>query len=112
METLFLLLAAHALLDYPLQGDFLAKAKHPLDREVSAYMGKGFWVHALTSHALIQGGGVAVVTGIWWLGLFETIAHWIIDYGKCMWRYSIHVDQFLHVLCKVVWTLIAISNVN
>jgi hypothetical protein len=110
-EILFLLLAVHALCDYPLQGDFLAKAKNHNDTEIIKFMGKGFWLHALTSHSLIQGGGVALVTGIWWLGLMETVAHWLIDFGKCAGKYNIHYDQGLHVLCKIVWAFIAASYI-
>ena len=112
LEILFLLLAVHALCDYPLQGDFLAKAKNYNDTEIVKFMGKGFWVHALTSHSLIQGGGVALVTGIWWLGLLETIFHWIIDFGKCANYYGIHMDQGLHIMCKVLWAFIAITIIT
>ena len=47
-----------------------------------------------------------VVTGIWWLGALEALAHALIDFGKCEGRYGIHVDQGLHVACKIVWLAI------
>lgn len=92
------MLAAHALCDYPLQGDFLAQAKNR-----HTPIGKTFWPHALTCHALIHGGAVALITGSVVLGIGETLCHWVIDWGKCENLYGIHTDQALHVGCKVGW---------
>jgi len=103
IEMLFILLSAHALCDYPLQGDFLAKAKNSNDKDIVKFMGEGFWVHALVSHSLIHGGAVALVTGSVALGVAETICHALIDHGKCQNKFNIHVDQALHVACKVLW---------
>lgn len=102
MNLLFLLLAAHALCDYPLQGDFLAKAKN----RVAPLPGIP-WFQALGAHALIHGGAVALLTGIWWLGLAEAVAHFVIDDAKCRNRLTFNADQLLHGLCKVVWALVA-----
>ena len=45
--------------------------------------------------------------GVWNLALgfavAESVAHWLIDHGKCQKLYGIHLDQGLHVLCKVAW---------
>lgn len=98
---LFLLIAGHALADYPLQGDFLAKGKNhkaPID-------GFPFW-HCLIAHSIIHGGMVALITQNVWLGLAETIAHTAVDYGKCDGRYGINVDQALHIGCKILWVII------
>jgi hypothetical protein len=35
--------------------------------------------------------------------LAETGLHWLIDHGKCQGWYRIHVDQSLHVACKLLW---------
>jgi hypothetical protein len=51
-----------------------------------------------------------VVTGSATLGLLETVAHWAIDFGKCEKWYSIHVDQALHLLCKVAWLGLLATN--
>lgn len=98
---LFLLLAGHALADYPLQGDFLAANK--------ARTGPNYvpWWQALLAHALIHGGLVAVITGVWWLGLAETIVHAATDHLKCEKRIGINADQAVHIACKVLWALIA-----
>jgi hypothetical protein len=43
-----------------------------------------------------------------WLGLFETVAHWVIDFGKSEGWYGFHLDQILHVVCKIAWAYIII----
>ena len=103
-QTLFLLLAGHALADYPLQGDFLAKAKN----RAAPIPGVPFY-QALGAHALIHGGVVAIVTGIWWLGLLEVIAHAVIDDAKCTGKIGFNEDQFLHVLCKLWWLALFVA---
>lgn len=88
-----MLIAAHWLLDYPLQGEFLANAKRlgPLR------------VYHLIAHAGLQGAGVAVVTGNIWLGLLEWLAHAIIDEAKVRGKTTLAQDQALHMVCKVLW---------
>lgn len=95
-STLFLLLAAHWVADYPLQGDFLsnAKQKGPLR------------VYHLIAHAGIHGGAVMIITGSWILGVTEWIAHTIIDELKIRGKTTFAVDQFLHISCKIVYVFI------
>lgn len=100
MELMFWLLVGHVLADYPLQGDFLAKAKN----RFAPIPGVPWW-QALSAHALIHGGMVGLITGYWWFGLFEFAAHWRIDYAKCKGDISFNEDQYLHVLCKFVWVV-------
>jgi len=61
------------------------------------------WYQCLMAHALIQAGGVALVTGSVLLGGLEAIAHFGIDYLKCRGAFSYNIDQALHVACKVAW---------
>lgn len=98
----FALVAAHALCDYPLQGDFLAKGKN----RTTPIPGMP-WQQLLGAHAAIHGGAVGLITGVWWLGLMEFAAHFIIDDLKCRSRLTFNQDQALHVVCKVVWVAIA-----
>ena len=106
---LFFFLVGHALMDYGLQSDAIAvckcrKAGHPLQQAVP-------WYYWLTAHALLHGGAVgAVVRGCGYdvplaaaYGIAEAAVHWCIDLGKCEKWYGIHVDQGLHVGCKVLW---------
>ena len=107
---LFFLLAGHALMDFSLQTDTIAvckcrRANHMIQQAVP-------WYYWLTAHALLHGAAVGLVVamgypGNWNLivgfGLAETLIHWVIDYGKCEKLYNIHIDQGLHILCKLVW---------
>lgn len=104
IEIFLLMIVAHALCDYPLQGDFLAQTKrrdHEFNKSIPF-----LWVHSLTSHAIIHGGAVGLITGVWWLGVAEFVCHWIIDYAKCENKISLHTDQALHIGCKVIWVFI------
>ncbi len=100
METFFWLLAAHALADFPLQGEFLATAKNH-----KTELGRTWWPMALPAHALIHGAFVARVTGSMRLGLFETVAHLLIDRAKCEGKLNIYQDQAMHVACKAAYAL-------
>lgn len=98
LAMLAALIAAHALCDYPLQGDFLAKAKN------RAMPIPGVpWFQALGAHAAIHGGAVGLVTGLWWLGVAEAVSHFVIDDLKCRGKLSFNGDQAVHLACKVVW---------
>lgn len=97
-ELFGLLVFAHMLGDYPLQGEFLAKAKNRF-----APLCGVPWYQALAAHSLIHGGLVGIVTGSIWLGLAETLLHAWIDDLKCRNRIGYNLDQALHLLCKLLW---------
>jgi hypothetical protein len=109
LALLFFLLAAHALMDFALQGGTMAACKcrgcaEPVAKAVP-------WFYWLTAHALLHGAAVAAVVrwfGFDWnsaaiLGIAETAIHWLIDHGKCAKWYGIHADQGLHLACKLLW---------
>ena len=98
LDILLLLIAGHALADYPLQGDFLSKAKNHRQPIVGVP-----WYQALLAHSAIHGGMVGLITGSIWLGLAEFIAHNLIDYGKCAGKITFNQDQALHIVCKLAW---------
>lgn len=98
------LIAGHALADYPLQGPFLSEAKSP----VHPIPGVPWW-QAMGAHAVIHGGAVGLITGVWWLGLCEAALHFLIDTDKCRGRFTYNQDQGMHIACKVVWVLLAWS---
>lgn len=107
IETLMLLLAGHAVADYPLQGDWLSKAKN---HKLSLVPNEVIWPGALASHAAIHAATVGLVTGSTMLAVAEFAAHAVIDYLKCDGRLSYNLDQGLHVACKVLWVaILAIS---
>jgi len=101
-ELFAALIFAHAVCDYPLQGDFLAKAKSRF-----APIPGVPWYQALAAHAVMHGGAVWLLTDIWWLGAAEAIVHAIIDDRKCAGKLSFNQDQALHVACKAMWVGVA-----
>lgn len=103
IATALSLFAVHGLADYPLQGDWLAKAKNhtlsPAGTEV-------IWPIALALHGSIHGLFVLVITGNEYLALAETVLHCAIDHAKCGGRISYNQDQVAHLLCKLIWLMI------
>lgn len=96
---LFLLIAGHALADGPLQTPEISAGKRA--------EGLSTRLQYLAIHSLIHGGAVALITQLWWLGVAETIAHAAIDAAKCAGKISHATDQGAHLVCKVIWALIA-----
>lgn len=113
MEILFKLFCGHALADFALQTEWIAKNKSRHAGVPAGYDPKlhgppqSIWVYVLTSHALIHGAFVFAATGSAALGMAETVAHWLIDFGKCERKYGIHTDQALHFVCKILWAVLA-----
>lgn len=124
--VLLLLLFSHALADYPLQGDFLSRAKN----QANPIPGVP-WGQALAAHVIIHAGFVFVVVagsiiGLGWLyatstpralashalalglmlAVVEAVVHALTDYTKCAQRIGFNADQTIHVACKVVWALV------
>ena len=108
--TLFALFIGHAFADFVFQTEWIAKNKNRHAGPPAGYDPKlhgpvqTVWPYVLTAHALVHGGIVWIITGNVWLGLAETICHWMIDFWKCEKWYGIHEDQFAHAICKVVWS--------
>lgn len=109
------LVAMHLVCDYPLQGDFLARAKNHRD----PIPGVPAWL-ALWSHAGIHAGGVALVLaltldrqpqGVLFLAIMELVVHQAIDWGKCEGRFGLVWDQALHVACKAAWAAAAVRGI-
>jgi hypothetical protein len=104
MALFFQLLVGHVLGDFVFQRSIMAtsKSRHA---EIHQTAGPRFpaWWYWLGSHAFVHGGAVFIVTGSLALGLAETVLHFAIDFGKCEHWYGIHVDQLLHILCKLAY---------
>ena len=109
---LFLLVAAHFLCDFPLQGNYLAMAKnrHVLE-EIEGAIDARYkikpkwkeWPWALGGHATIHGAAVYIITGIWFLAFIEIVIHALIDDAKCAGRISYNQDQAFHLFAKVIY---------
>ena len=67
----------------------------------------GPWWWSMSAHSLINGAGVSLVTGIWWLGVAEAVVHFITDYLKCAGRITTQRDQLIHLISKGAWALCA-----
>ena len=99
MENLLILYVANLILDYPLQGTFLAEFKSKNN-------------YILFVHCAIWALGLSVVLmplGLfaWWKVIMLLIGHIAIDYWKCRGLYkkwnikdwtSLYIDQSLHVV--------------
>ena len=96
MELIIYLLAAHWLCDYPLQGEFLSRAKQhgPLRR------------YHLIAHSGIHGGAVALILSNPFLGLAEWFVHAVTDELKIRDKISFQTDQLIHIMCKITWWII------
>lgn len=99
-----ILLFFHFLADYPLQGDFLAKAKNHVEPIPHVD-----WKHALFAHSFIHAGFVYLATGQIILFFGELFSHALIDYKKCSGEITFQKDQYLHLACKVVWALVVVN---
>ena len=100
LALFFAFAIAHALADFPLQGEFLA-----IQKSRRTANDRSMWVVALTAHCLIQAGGVWLISGSMAYAAAELFLHALIDFGKGEQRFGIMVDQGLHLLCKLVYAL-------
>jgi hypothetical protein len=100
---LFWMVVAHCYFDYPGQGDFLSMLKNHTHK-----VGEKYWMYGLVSHGMIHAGAVAFLTGHISLGLLELLHHCVVDRLKCSGRLSYHMDQWQHILAKVLWAVFAV----
>ncbi len=91
----------HALADFPLQGDYIAKQKTRRHADSNSV-----WIIALTAHCIIHAGAVWLVSGSLVLGGVELVLHALIDIGKGEDKFGLVADQLMHVACKLAYTLL------
>lgn len=96
-NLLILLAMAHFVCDFTLQSDRMALEKVPGKDETLS------WKWWITAHAGTHGLAVALLTGLPSLGALEWGAHILIDWCKPRFRFSLAVDQGLHLMCKCLW---------
>lgn len=102
MEILILFLFAHALCDYPLQGDFIGKFKNPNSDNPFPKEAHPWWI-LLFMHCLIHAGAVYLISGLIVLFFIEFVFHFIIDSLKNYNKINFKQDQALHLICKLVY---------
>lgn len=102
----------HFLADYPLQGDYLARAKNHRNPVPGTP-----WFHAMAAHSGIHAGIVYIITGAWLFMIIEFALHFAIDWMKCEGMFgegeqAFNTDQLFHVSCKLIYAgLIGIVSV-
>jgi hypothetical protein len=106
ITTLAALCVAHFLCDYPLQGDWLSKAKN---HKNSLVPNEQIWPLCLAGHALIHAAAVFLILSSLPLAIAEFVIHAATDYAKCDGRIGYNTDQYIHLACKVVWWVFAFS---
>lgn len=108
IEILFILLFIHALADFALQSDVMAKGKNRHSKIIPPIGEKHMpvWVYFLSAHALIHGGLIMLVFGNIWIALIEFISHFIIDFLKCENKTNPHQDQVMHLILKIIYGFI------
>jgi hypothetical protein len=107
LVTLFFqLLIGHAVGDFVLQSNAMSSGKSRHNRLHEQY-GEGFppWYYWMSAHSLTHAGIVYVITGSTLCAAIECASHWLVDFGKCENAYSLHVDQGLHLLFKVLYSV-------
>ena len=98
LSRILLLFAGHALCDYPLQGDFLAKGKNHRNPLPGVP-----WYQCMGAHALIHAGMVYLVTQSYTFAICEFVVHFWTDYAKCDEKLTFNQDQAIHYAFKVLW---------
>ena len=98
----------HALCDFSLQTDSMAKGKNRNNQTTPPPGAKHApsWYFWLTAHALIHAGAVLLVTHSHWCALTELVLHAATDFGKCENWYGMKTDQAAHVACKIAYVLV------
>lgn len=103
-SILLLLLLAHFVGDFTLQSSAMARGKVPGG---DAHIPWGWWLGAHAStHAFL----VLLITGSFWIGLFELLSHAVLDWAKIRGLIDFNADQLLHLGLKVVWLVLLILH--
>lgn len=96
----------HALADFPLQGDYIAKQKTRRQAD-----NRSVWLVALSAHCVIHAGGVWLISGSLALGMVELVLHGLIDLGKGEEKFGLVTDQLLHLACKLAYALLLFHGI-
>ena len=110
----WMLLFAHVVMDYSLQTDWIGKGKNwnfnKWLPEKQTYESGVPWYYIMAAHCIMHGGAVTILTGSVYMGLAETIIHFVADCLKCAKITNIHEDQAIHILCKVLWAGLLVAT--
>lgn len=98
-----LLMVGHFLCDYPLQGDFLSRAKNRANPIPGVP-----WQQAMLAHCTMHAGAVGLLTNSPWLAAAEFAVHWVTDDLKCRGKINFNHDQAIHTASKFGWACWAV----
>jgi hypothetical protein len=101
MDILIKLIFAHFLFDYPLQADFLAKGKNPVNPLPNIP-----WYHCMIAHAFMHAAAVYFITNRLLFGFVEFVIHFVVDVEKCKGTIDYTQDQLLHILFKISYAIL------
>lgn len=101
LSVLATMIFFHYLADYPLQGDFIARAKNKF-----ASIEGVPWYQAMSAHCFIHAFLVWFITGLWILFVAEFVLHWVTDYYKCKGVLNFNQDQYIHLTSKLLYALV------
>lgn len=94
------LLCCHFLLDFAIQGDFVAKFKaRNVDNNHNS-----MWKWVLTAHAASHTLPVIILTQSLLFGGIMFLSHFIIDFLKCEQKLNFNQDQTLHIIVILLIT--------
>ncbi|MAM70048.1 MAG: hypothetical protein CMP91_02730 [Gammaproteobacteria bacterium] len=108
LSILLLMLAGHFVGDFVLQPAPMSSGKNRNNSRERFDDGFPQWYYWLSAHASTHGLIVYLVTGSIIFMLLEFISHWLIDLLKCDKKISLHQDQSLHILSKILYIVIIV----
>ena len=107
LQLLVTLVLFHFLLDFAIQGDFVAQNK---GRKLLNGNPNPNWYIILTAHSAAHALPVWILTNSY-LGLsIVFITHFLIDFTKCEGKLTFLQDQMLHIIVLLVTVLILTSK--
>ena len=111
---LWILVAGHCLADTTLQPGTMSGGKNrhreiDLSRVPKGQKPLNLWLMWLTHHAMIHGLIVYLLTQNVYLGMIESVSHWVIDFGKCENWYGPYIDQSLHIIMKIGYVIFLVG---
>lgn len=111
---LIILIAAHFVCDTVFQPPHVSQQKHPLWAKQRAYT-QTTWPYVMIGHAATHAFAVYLITNSFLCFLLELWFHAHIDYLKCTGKFgtkhNMHIDQGLHILCKLFYVFVILRGV-
>lgn len=101
LQLLLKLILAHYVSDFGLQSAAMVTGKGKHVPALPGGPGRFSW---LTAHAAINAAGVYTATGCIRCTFVEFVLHTLIDYLKSEGKLSYGQDQWLHILCKLIYS--------